>query len=134
MMIWGLQLLLASYQPYIHLTEFRLVVPYQKLRNGCEHLQRPSLLLFSIQWLVWRSLLEDGPDLLMPLPSAYQSEARAVHRFESVIHYFHHFGVDLPHRFVVESQNYAENFHCHYLVVSKPLQMSKYNYFWHYII
>ena len=39
MMIWGLQLLPASYQPYIHLTEFILVVPYQKLRNGCEHLE-----------------------------------------------------------------------------------------------
>ena len=117
MMIWGSQLLLASYQPYIHLTEFRLVVPFQKLRNGCEHLQRPSLLLFSIQRLVRRSLQEDGPDLLMPLPSAYQSEARVVHRFESVIHRFHHFAEDLPHRFVVESQNYADHFHLRCLVV-----------------
>jgi hypothetical protein len=70
----------------------------------------------------------------MPLPSAYQSEARVVHRFESVIHYFHRFGVDIPHRFVVESLNYAENFHRRYLEVSKPWHLSKYNYFRHYII
>jgi hypothetical protein len=64
------------------------------------------------------------------IPSDAQGNGHALNLRATI----YHFGVDLPHRFVVESLNCAEDFDCRCLVVSKPLHLSQHNYFWHYII